>query len=177
MIKQNDKKWQRRGGEWHKAGTQSLQISITGHEQRQMRGPRRLRNTASACQGRCKPSSANCESILRTESPWSKWDVMNEITCNKSYIGATGQQFSTWKTEHQRECEKETSGTLTRATLTGSNRDKSEVSHSISLQGKLPNELRCSQGHWNREQNITSVDQRGRNHLGHRPAWLLTTVQ
>ena len=37
------------------------------------------------------------------------------LTCNKTYIGETGRQFSTRKKEHRKECEKETSGTLTRA--------------------------------------------------------------
>ena len=47
-----------------------------------------------------------------------KCDVIYEIpcqSCNKTYIGETGRMFSTRKKEHQKECEKETAGTLTRA--------------------------------------------------------------
>ena len=50
--------------------------------------------------------------------PDKKCDVIYEIpcrNCDKTYIGETGRQFSTRKKEHQKECEKETSGTLTRA--------------------------------------------------------------
>ena len=51
--------------------------------------------------------------------PEKKCDVIYEIpckTCNKTYIGETGRSFGTRKKEHQKECEKETSKTLTRAT-------------------------------------------------------------
>lgn len=34
-------------------------------------------------------------------------------TCNKTYIGETGRAFITRKTEHQKECEKETKKRLT----------------------------------------------------------------
>ena len=50
--------------------------------------------------------------------PDKKCDVIYEIpclTCNKTYIGESGRQFCTRKKEHQKECEKETSATLTRA--------------------------------------------------------------
>lgn len=50
--------------------------------------------------------------------PEKKCDVIYEIpcqSCNKTYIGETGRQFSTRKKEHQKECEKETAGPLTRA--------------------------------------------------------------
>ena len=50
--------------------------------------------------------------------PDKKCDVIYEIpclTCKKTYIGESGRQFCTRKKEHQKECEKETSATLTRA--------------------------------------------------------------
>ena len=50
--------------------------------------------------------------------PEKKCDVIYQIpckTCRKTYIGETGRQFGTRKKEHQKECEKETSKTLTRA--------------------------------------------------------------
>ena len=50
--------------------------------------------------------------------PEKKCDVIYQIpckTCTKTYIGETGRQFGTRKKEHQKECEKETSKTLTRA--------------------------------------------------------------
>ena len=50
--------------------------------------------------------------------PEKKCDVIYEIpcqTCRKTYIGETGRAFGTRKKEHQKECEKETAKTLTRA--------------------------------------------------------------
>ena len=46
-----------------------------------------------------------------------KCNVIYEIpcrSCNKTYVGETGRTFSTRKKEHQKECEKETAGRLTR---------------------------------------------------------------
>ncbi len=45
-------------------------------------------------------------------------EVMYEIpcsSCNKTYIGETGRSFSTQQKEHQKDCEKKTSGTCTQA--------------------------------------------------------------
>ena len=46
-----------------------------------------------------------------------KCNVIYEIpcrSCNKTYVGETGRTFHTRKREHQKECEKETVGRLTR---------------------------------------------------------------
>ncbi len=51
-------------------------------------------------------------------------EVMYEIpcsSCNKTYIGETGRSFSTQQKEHQKDCEKKTSGTCT-----GAVRDRAE---------------------------------------------------
>ena len=84
--------------------------------------------------------------------PDKKCDVIYEIpclTCKKTYIGESGRQFCTRKKEHQKECEKETSATLTPALKMKATR-KSEISHFRPLQeGKPSNGLGRSQGHPN----------------------------
>ncbi len=47
-----------------------------------------------------------------------KCNIIYEIpckTCHKTYIGETGRSFNTQKTEHKKECEKETTARLTRS--------------------------------------------------------------
>ncbi|XP_048120771.1 uncharacterized protein LOC125308359 [Alosa alosa] len=76
--------------------------------------------------------------------PEKKCDVIYEIpclTCNKMYIGETGRQFGTRKKEHQKECEKETSGTLTRATRMKATQEnlKSAISDHCKRENHLMN--------------------------------------